>query len=338
MEHSWESSSISRDEKVEPIELFEEKWFFNNLFLRTAMVRCASDPTSSLSICQEMTAKSLGDKRSSSITEVPRNLLRSPSLPPCIGRPESAEADHSNQQSSVIITSEVLPPRQTSKNMMQDTSVGSHGVQKESKVDNPNKDIENPGKQSSSITEGLWVDGPVHHDLARTPSLPSSVGKEKVAVMEEDGHGSRKLMRQLSFNPSSFLPPQHKYKTMAPRHRLRRETKVDVTNKGSEKLSRRKTMGDLEIEELRGFMELGFTFNEEDLNPSVVNLIPGLRTRSEENLDEDKERRPYLSEAWTEQKSAPLMPNLVEKKSVGDIKEQLKYWAQAVASNVRQEC
>ncbi|XP_042521076.1 uncharacterized protein LOC122094369 [Macadamia integrifolia] len=291
------------------------------------MVRCASDPSPSSSGFPEMTLRrSPGDDKSSlsSMTELPM-------IP----------TDHSSQQASIS----------TSESMTQEgMSFGRQQVQKEPNVDSSNEDIENP--YHSSLTEELVDDGLVHLNLVRSPSLPSRIERKMVTRVEESSHhGSRKLMRQTSLNPSttSVLPPQHISKGMTPRHRLQMETKVDIQNKESHQsssrgmnrtLSRRKTMSDLEIEELQGFKDLGFTFNKEDLSPSVVNIIPGLRDRSDEanNCDEDKEmRRPYLSEAWVLQRSsAPVMPNWVQRRTDGeDMKEQLKVWARAVASNVR---
>ncbi|KAL5707459.1 hypothetical protein ACHQM5_018359 [Ranunculus cassubicifolius] len=86
-----------------------------------------------------------------------------------------------------------------------------------------------------------------------------------------------------------------------------------------------KSLSDLEFEELKGFMDLGFVFSEEDKNSSLVSIIPGLQRLGQENQehqepeeeeDEEQEpeeeeeeeekveekmvvsRRPYLSEAW----------------------------------------
>ncbi|KAJ4975977.1 hypothetical protein NE237_001083 [Protea cynaroides] len=306
MEHfdSWESSSSSRDEKLGPLELLEDNWFFNNLFHRKpAMVRRSSDPTPSQEISVKMRS---GDKISSSMPE----LL-------WISRDDSR-----NQQPS---------------SMAQNISSGKQQMQKEPKVDdNPDKDIENPcDKQSSSLPEELEDDGSVHQKLVGAPLVPHTIGKEKLSI-----HGSRKLMRQGSHTSSSVLPPQHNSKSMIPSlsiPRNRREAKVDITQHDSNRtLSRWKTMNDLEIEELQGFKDLGFRFNNEDLDSSMLKIIPGLRDRSQANLNEDKVRRPYLSEAWLLQRSSvPLMPNWADRRSVGDMKEHLKFWAQVVASNVR---
>lgn len=89
-------------------------------------------------------------------------------------------------------------------------------------------------------------------------------------------------------------------------------------------------------------MDLGFVFNKDEMNPSILNIIPGLQEKRPEEKQEDEEhdrvRRPYLSEAWLVQRSDPPKLNLVDRGSAVDMKQQLKAWARTVASNVRQEC
>lgn len=101
----------------------------------------------------------------------------------------------------------------------------------------------------------------------------------------------------------------------------------------------KKSLSDLEIEEVQGFKDLGFTFEDKDLSPSVVNIIPGLQDKkSSEELKPEKVKRPYLSEAWTLHFCAPQFPNwddIISKRSSEDMKAQIKFWARAVASNVR---
>lgn len=103
-----------------------------------------------------------------------------------------------------------------------------------------------------------------------------------------------------------------------------------------------KSLSDLEIEEVQGFMDLGFVFNKDEMNPSILNIIPGLQEKRPEEKQEEEEhdrvRRPYLSEAWLVQRSDPPKLNLVDRGSAVDMKQQLKAWARTVASNVRQEC
>ncbi|XP_023554329.1 uncharacterized protein LOC111811624 [Cucurbita pepo subsp. pepo] len=122
---------------------------------------------------------------------------------------------------------------------------------------------------------------------------------------------------------------------------------------GSEKERRRKrgrglskSLSDLEFEELKGFMDLGFVFSEEDKkNSSLASIIPGLqrlgkKTEEEEGI-ESGVSRPYLSEAWKaveeEEEKRSLMkwrvPDLGATEM--DMKDHLKFWAHTVASTVR---
>ncbi|ONK80502.1 uncharacterized protein A4U43_C01F18500 [Asparagus officinalis] len=96
-----------------------------------------------------------------------------------------------------------------------------------------------------------------------------------------------------------------------------------------------KSQNDLEYMEVQGFKDLGFVCDKEELNTKFVKVIPGLRNKKSGKREEKK--RPYLSEAWIMQKSAPPMFRGVDKRSTEDMKEQLKFWAIAVASNARQE-
>jgi len=121
----------------------------------------------------------------------------------------------------------------------------------------------------------------------------------------------------------------------------------DVPNKNIIRNGRRKSgsksLSDLEFEEVKGFMDLGFVFSEEDKDTSLVSIIPGLqrlgKNGEEENAsDVSAIQRPYLSEAWEVQKrrkkdlmkwKIPAPTNEV------DMKYSLKCWAQTVASTVR---
>lgn len=115
------------------------------------------------------------------------------------------------------------------------------------------------------------------------------------------------------------------------------------------KLSSAKSLSDLEFEELKGFMDLGFRFSEEDKDSRLVSIIPGLqrlgRKGSEEDVDEEERKtdenvvsRPYLSEAWDvlDKQKHPLMNWKIS--ALGDemdMKDQLKFWAHTVASTMK---
>ena len=125
-----------------------------------------------------------------------------------------------------------------------------------------------------------------------------------------------------------------------------------------------KSLSNLEFEELKGFMDLGFVFSEEDVNSSLVEIIPGLQrlkgkkrgTNCKEQEEqgtgcEEKEKqgtscgessvqRPYLSEAWEvgdrERREKPLMNwRFLDVGNETGMKDSLKWWAHTVALTVR---
>ncbi|CBI30714.3 unnamed protein product, partial [Vitis vinifera] len=78
-----------------------------------------------------------------------------------------------------------------------------------------------------------------------------------------------------------------------------------------------KSLSDLEFDELKGFIDLGFVFSEGAKDSSLVSIIPGLHRlgkkdgEEEKTVDESAVPRPYLSEAWEvldrRKKENPLM-------------------------------
>ncbi|CAI8618681.1 unnamed protein product [Vicia faba] len=99
--------------------------------------------------------------------------------------------------------------------------------------------------------------------------------------------------------------------------------KKNNMNKVVKKKRESKSLSDLEFEELKGFMDLGFVFSEEDKDSNLVSIIPG----------------PYLSEAWEvheRKKEKPLMKwKVPAMKNEIDMKNSLRLWAHTVASTVR---
>ncbi|CAI0475832.1 unnamed protein product [Linum tenue] len=104
-----------------------------------------------------------------------------------------------------------------------------------------------------------------------------------------------------------------------------------------------KSLSSLEFEELKGFMDLGFVFSEEDRESSLVSILPGLQRLGKKDVDESVvPRRPYLSEAWAVQEKEkmrnPVMNWRVPALGLGseiDMKDSLRLWAHSVASTVR---
>lgn len=121
-----------------------------------------------------------------------------------------------------------------------------------------------------------------------------------------------------------------------------------------------RSLGELELEEVKGFMDLGFTFKKEHLSPRMMSLVPGLqrlgvsnskklRNKNDDsaeievapNEDKDDEKggevmRPYLSEAWLiKRPDSPLLNlRLPRVSAAADMKKHLKFWARTVASEV----
>ncbi|XP_039125788.1 uncharacterized protein LOC120261848 isoform X2 [Dioscorea cayenensis subsp. rotundata] len=103
-----------------------------------------------------------------------------------------------------------------------------------------------------------------------------------------------------------------------------------------------KSLSDLELEELQGFKDLGFVFDNSQLSASLMKVAPGLRQQkmpANEN-ENNNTRKPYLSEAWLLSLRRSETPKLrwADQKSAEDKKKQLRSWVRALASNVRQEC
>ncbi|KAK7302979.1 hypothetical protein RJT34_13877 [Clitoria ternatea] len=121
--------------------------------------------------------------------------------------------------------------------------------------------------------------------------------------------------------------------------------KKNNTSKGREKRRQSKSLSDLEFEELKGFMDLGFVFSEEDKDSSLASIIPGLQRlgksdEEDEDCGESSIQRPYLSEAWKvhekKKRENPLMNwKIPAPNNEIDMKDSLRCWAHIVASTVR---
>jgi Protein of unknown function (DUF1685) len=104
----------------------------------------------------------------------------------------------------------------------------------------------------------------------------------------------------------------------------------------------RRSMSELELEELRGLMDLGFDFSDTEVeeDPRIADIVPGLRKRRISEGEVKVARQPYLSEAWRfrdeEERSRVLRDwSVLANGDESDVKEQLRRWAHVVASNVR---
>ncbi|KAG6419444.1 hypothetical protein SASPL_121666 [Salvia splendens] len=102
-----------------------------------------------------------------------------------------------------------------------------------------------------------------------------------------------------------------------------------------------KSLTELEVEEVKGFMDLGFVFSEEDRdsNSRLASIIPGLVVREG---SETTASRPYLSEAWErmEEEERKTKNSMTDWRIPAfgnemELKDHLRFWAHSVASTVR---
>ncbi|XP_072983309.1 uncharacterized protein [Typha latifolia] len=113
------------------------------------------------------------------------------------------------------------------------------------------------------------------------------------------------------------------------------------------KMRSHKSMSELENYELKGFTDLGFTFNKDKLSPQMKRIIPGLQRIREDSggseisidVNEKHFRRPYLSEAWliSQPDFSLLNPQMLSKSQGADMKNHLRFWARNVASLIHRD-
>lgn len=143
----------------------------------------------------------------------------------------------------------------------------------------------------------------------------------------------------------------------------------EATSIQLEKMISCKSLCELELEEVKGFMDLGFVFDTENMSKRMMSVLPGLqrlelgKKEDQNGLSDDfsssvlyddgnemgigekeveengkrKIRRPYLSEAWLIKRSDSPLVNLGTPSvcSGADMKKHVKYWAKNVASAIQ---
>ncbi|KAK6134385.1 hypothetical protein DH2020_031874 [Rehmannia glutinosa] len=113
--------------------------------------------------------------------------------------------------------------------------------------------------------------------------------------------------------------------------------------KMTRKRRKNRSMSELELEELKGFMDLGFVFSdhEEEIDSRLVSIIPGLqRVQGKLGFGEaasySVSRRPYLSEAWDSNSNILMDWRIPEFGNEMELKDNIRLWAHTgVASTVR---
>lgn len=169
-------------------------------------------------------------------------------------------------------------------------------------------------------------------------SRSSSPVKEKVNSGEVNAVGGCKILTKPELSSKAAAAAAEMDRDGRRRRRVRRRK------------SESKSLSELEFQEVKGFMDLGFVFSDEDKDSRLVSILPGLQrlgrnVEGSEGVDGFEETtsvsRPYLSEAWDfggeeERVKNPLMDWRIP--SFGnemELKDHLKFWAHTVASTVR---
>ncbi|EEF39106.1 uncharacterized protein LOC8268831 [Ricinus communis] len=328
-------SSTKDDEKLENVhDLLEEGWFFGELLTsKPRMLRCYSDPSPNFD--QGLLAENpiYIQKSSSSSKKVSGTLIRAPSLPPRLeSREETLEEKESSSSRSKGMSK--LIRQLSDQSLVQETNCKPTCIGKIGSIQE---------KESHNRKSKMMTGKPSKQRLLRTPSLPPCIGREEVIGQNDDESDitMSRLIRQAMPYSTEVLPPRHTPKGMIqdynmPKYKPPRNWKDLGCTNPNQKVTK-KSQSDLESQEVQGFKDLGFTFNKQDLDPSVVGILPGLQqdNKRQDQDQKDEVKRPYLSEAWHVQSCAPPIPLWATKNSAEDMKVQLKYWARAVASNVR---
>ncbi|KAL1212829.1 hypothetical protein V5N11_019278 [Cardamine amara subsp. amara] len=144
-----------------------------------------------------------------------------------------------------------------------------------------------------------------------------------------------------SFVSSELIDNDHTWRTRGGSRRSRREGRRN---------KKRENKSDLEAEETKGFIDLGFVFTEEDLNTELPEILPGLRKflcPEEKRKTEESSvvPSPYMSEAWdfnsdkwsgrTEKDSMVIDFRMAKLCGEMNMKDSLKWWARSIASNLK---
>ncbi|XP_010246440.1 PREDICTED: uncharacterized protein LOC104589726 [Nelumbo nucifera] len=197
---------------------------------------------------------------------------------------------------------------------------------------------------------------PVPEIQKEAPELEISHPPTLHVRYSSDQLSSKASFKSETLSPNSVLPTPKletilsgKDATEVAEEITRHEEAEKPTKKATGRRRKRgssKSLSELEFEELKGFMDLGFIFSEADKDSSLVSIIPGLQrmgkkgSDEEQTIDESTIPRPYLSEAWAvldRRKERNPLTNwrIPSARNEIDMKDHLRFWAHTVASTVR---
>ncbi|KAH9611174.1 hypothetical protein KSS87_001329 [Heliosperma pusillum] len=302
--------------------LLEDTWFFGNTLknkskLLKTIVRCNSDPCTSSSTNE--------DYNYNHHLKTSNALLRTPSLPVSLGKDEKyelrdEEEDHEEPRMGDLIRQAMPMPR---KRLDRAPSL--------------------PPCRGAS--KGLSVAPEVQYGA----SNGRKVSVELSPFLQEKGPlGMVKLSRRASMD-SSLLPPKYTSKgTKQSGINSKNKTmkKLEQPNKNIhpkiESLNNKKSQKS-PSKELQRVNDLGYSLDN-DVGPNMTHKLPGLQRKASLDPQVSRMKWPNVSEPRRKPSSPSFEPATVPKwadhkaSSTQDMKAQIKFWARAVASNVRQEC
>ncbi|KAJ4896729.1 hypothetical protein Rs2_23523 [Raphanus sativus] len=331
-------------------DLLEDYWFFENLFTRRsrALRYCHSDPYPSSSSLTSPEKTGESDERKSLEASTGRCLIRAASID---GREGGSET------------------KQLSENIrvQEQTPVGSFLHKKEPVVLPKSGSRSAPGKIQEPSTE---------RSLIRAPSLPPRIDRKEMDL--EAKKLINKLTRQFSEKIRVLDPATRsdrflqKKRTMVPeKGSSERNRRGGSSSSIKFSLQRTQTMpnnirrGEDELEDQETDSRMGFLIREALASSQNVQKVSGnqrqrppINLRSEATVlvkqtsPRPKTLRKTVSsiettkeiQGYDDQMVEPRVvnglatPPRVPKDSRKEMKDQIKFWARAVASNVRQEC
>ncbi|WCJ34569.1 hypothetical protein M5689_015870 [Euphorbia peplus] len=242
-----------------------------------------------------------------------------------------------------------------------------------------------PPSSSSSSSSSLQVSQPLNSNIAlqlsnstlqqnETPS-PLSPQENPIAHISDEKEEEEEE-RPTRMNALSTIRTRRSYSSSTVELRRPRNISRSSSMRALETYSMISSRSlKLEMEEVQGFMDLGFNFNKDNISPKLSSIVPGLLRLNNlkflssssslsssdcekfnddndddsdivqdghEDEDEDEKRimRPYLSEAWLiKRPDSPLLNLKLPRGNSddSDMKKHLKFWARTVATVIHQE-
>ncbi|KAK7396554.1 hypothetical protein VNO78_17640 [Psophocarpus tetragonolobus] len=214
----------------------------------------------------------------------------------------------------------------------------------------PDEEKPVPTSESESCSSSILSSPPPPDEETSTDESPSpekQLSSESIFVPLQDGSINNEEETKEGLTRMNLLNNKTRSHSSSPstpnRHRKLRKP-ATCARKLQKPISCR-TLGELELDEVKGFMDLGFTFKKEYLSPRMMSVVPGLQRLCvmEVDIEAEEEKRdimrPYLSEAWlVNRPNSPLLNLKIPKRcSSANMKKHLRFWAKTVALEIHQE-